>query len=198
MGRAGAALIDLSAMTLSLPVVQRLLVLSALAWALLPTWGGFAFGASYVLMALATRSRLRRARALLEANLDKLSALAPEGLALARRFPLATVWPSSAERWGTTWQMTGLLALGLGGVFVLRALITMTAWYLLLLLPLAVQLVVGGAMARKLKLSERVREDLTDQRQTHDTTVALLRLRTTMGQWPPAPSPDPEVPAKTA
>lgn len=185
-------------MTLSLTVVQRLLVISALAWALLPTWGGFAFGASWILMALATRSRLRRARALLEANLDKLSALAPEGLALTRRFPLAYVWPSSAERWGTTWQMTGLLALGLAGVFGLWALVTWTAWYLLLLLPLAVQLVTGGAMARKLKVSERVREDLKEQRVTHDTTVALLRLKSTMGQWPPEPSPDPEAPDRAA
>lgn len=179
-------------MMLSLTVVQRLLVLSALAWAVLPDWGGVAFGASWLLMAIATRSRTRRARVLLEANLDKLSNATPEGLALARRFPLAYVWPSSAEKWGTTWQMTGLLALGLAVDFILRALLTWKGWYLSLLIPLAVQLLAGGVMARHLKVAERVTEDLKDLRRTHDTTVTLLRLKSSMGQWPPEPSPDPE------
>src|SRR4051794_15840281 len=116
-------------MVLSLKVVQRLLVVSALAWAIEPRWGGFAFLASWSLMAFATRSRTRRARQLLEANVDKLKTLPPEGLELARRFPLAYVWPSSAERWGSTWQMTGLLALGLAVAFGLRALLSMSAWY---------------------------------------------------------------------
>ena len=182
---------------LSLTTVQRLLVLSALAWAVLPVWGGFAFGASWLLLALATRSRLGRARALLEAHLDKVSTLSPEGLALTRRFPLGYVWPSSAERWGNTWQMTGLLALVLGVVFLLWALLTQTTWYLFLLLALAVQLVAGGAMSRKLKVNERVRDDLRDSRVLHDTTVTLLRLKTTVGQWPPEPSPDPEPPKAT-
>src|SRR3990167_5878095 len=104
-------------MALSLTVVQRLLVFSALAWAIVPVWGGFAFAASWLLMVFATRSRTPRARKLLEANLDKLNTLPPESLPLARRFPLAYVWPSSAERWGSTWQMTGLLALGLAVAF---------------------------------------------------------------------------------
>lgn len=183
-------------MALSLTVVQRLLVFSALAWAIVPVWGGFAFAASWLLMVLATRSRTRRAKQLLEANLDKLNTLPPESLALARRFPLAYVWPSSAERWGSTWQMTGLLALGLAVAFGLRALLSMTAWYLFLLIPVAVQLVAGGAMARHLKVAERVLEDLKPQRLTHDTTMTLLRLKSTLGQWPPEPSPDPEPPRK--
>ena len=185
-------------MVLSLNVVQRLLVVSALAWAIAPQWGGFAFLASWLLMVLATRSRTHRARQVLEANVDKLNTLPPEGLALARRFPLAYVWPSSAERWGSTWQMTGLLALGLAVAFGLRALLTMTLWYLWLLIPVAVQLVAGGAMARNLKVAERVLEDLKPQRQTHETNVTLLRLKTTVGQWPPEPSPDPEPPRKAA
>ena len=177
-------------MTLSLTVVQRLLVISALAWALAPVWGGFAFAASWLLLIFATRSRLRRARQLLENNLDKVSTLTPEGLALARRFPLAYVWPASADAWGTTWQMTGLIAALLSGVFALRALITWDPSHLVLLIPLVVQLLAGGGMARRLKVAERVREDLKELRMTHDTTVALLRLKTTAGQWPPEPSPD--------
>lgn len=184
-------------MSLSLSVVQRLLVFSALAWAIAPVWGGFAFGASWLLMVFATVRRTRRARALLEANVEKLSTLPPEGLALARRFPLAYVWPSSAERWGGTWQMTGLLALGLAVAFGVRALLEWQAWYLFLLIPLAVQLLAGGAMARHLKVAERVLEDLKPQRLTHDTNVTLLRLKTTVGQWPPEPSPDPEAPRKS-
>ena len=179
-------------MTLSLNVVQRLLVLSALAWAVLPWWGGFAFGASWLLLALATRSRTRRARALLEANLDKLGALPPEGLALARRFPLAYVWPSSAEQWGTTWQLTGLLSLILAGAFCVWALATWTSGYLFLLIPLVVQLFVGGELARRIKLAERVRDDLKDELSPHNTTLTLLRLKTAVGQWPPEPSPDRE------
>ena len=185
-------------MVLSLNVVQRLLVISALAWAIVPQWGGFAFLASWLLMVIATRSRMLRARHLLESNLDKLSTLPPEGLALARRFPLAYVWPSSAERWGSTWQMTGLLALGLAVAFGVRALLTMTFWYLFLLIPVAVQLLAGGAMARHLKVAERVLEDLKPQRLTHETNVTLLRLKTTVGQWPPEPSPDRELPRKGA
>ncbi len=177
-------------MTISLIVVQRLLVISALAWALVPTWGGFAFAASWLLLVFATRSRVRHARQLLEMNLEKVSTLTPEGLALTRRFPLAYVWPASADAWGTTWQMTGLIAALLAGVFAIRALMMGDPWHLVLLIPLVVQLLAGGGMARRLKVAERVREDLKDLRATHDTTVALLRLKTAAGHWPPEPSPD--------
>ena len=179
-------------MTLSLSAVQRLLVLSALAWAVLPWWGGFAFGASWLLLALGTRSRTRRARAVLEANLDKLGTLPPQSVALARRFPLAYVWPSSAEQWGTTWQLTGLLSLILGAVFCGWALATWKVHYLVLLIPLVVLLFVGGDLARRIKLAERVREDLKHELSPHNTTLTLLRLKTAVGQWPPEPSPDPE------
>jgi hypothetical protein len=183
-------------MTISLTVVQRLLVITALLWALLPTWGGLAFAAAWLLMAVATYARNQKARLLLENNLDKLKTLPEEGLAFTRRFPLAYVWPSSAEQWGTTWQMTGLLSVFLAIVFVLRALFAWDPTILFLLIPVAVQLVAGGGMARKLKVGERVREDLKAMRVTHDTTVTLLRLKATVGQWPPEPSPDTE-PATT-
>ena len=182
---------------ISLSAVQKLLVISALAWAVSPRWGGFAFGAVWLLLAFATVSRTRKARALLEANLDKLSSISPEGLALARGFPLTYVWPASAEAWGTTWQLTALLALILSGVFGLWALSTWTSWYLLLLLPLTVQLFVGGTVSRRIKLAERVKDDLKDLRVLHQTTVTLLHLKKTVGQWPPEPSPDPEPGAKS-
>lgn len=179
-------------MNLSLTVVQRLLVASSLAWTFSPRWGGFALLASWVMLFVATRGRVRRAGEVLEANLDKLGTLPEEAVALARQYPLSFVWPSSAERLGTTWQMTGLLALFEGGIFVLWALGTQQWWHLLLLLPAAVQLVAGGWMARTLKLNERVNEDLQAHKPAHDKAATLLRLKTAVGQWPPEPSPDPE------
>ena len=182
---------------ISLPAVQKLLVISALAWAVAPRWGGFAFGAVWLLLAFATAQRARKARALIEANLDKLKSVPPEGLALVRRFPMTYVWPASAEGWGTTWQLTALLALLLSGVFGVWALFTWSAWYLFLLVPLAVQLFVGGTVSRRIKLAERVKDDLKDLRVTHETTLTLLHLKKTVGQWPPEPSPDPEPGAKS-
>lgn len=177
-------------MNLSLTTLQRLLVLSTLAWAFTPRWGGAAFGACVVLLALGTRNRNRRAAALLEAHVDRLSSLAPEALALARRFPLAAVWPNAAERWGTTWQLTGLLSLFLAGIFVLWALGTQQWWHLGLLVLLVAQLLLGGTMAQRLKLNERVAADLKDEKAHHDAAVTLLRLKAVTGQWPPEPDPD--------
>ena len=184
-------------MTISLSVVQQLLVLTALAWSIFPTWGGLAFGAAWSLLFIATRVRTQRARTLLGNHIDSLTTLPPESKSLMRRFPLHYVWPTSAEGWGTTWQLTGLLAVILAAAFVLRSLLSWDPVYLLLLIPLTVQLLAGGGMARHLKPNERVREDLKDLRITHETTTTVLRLKRTLGQWPPEPAPDPEVePAK--
>lgn len=177
----------------SVDTVQRLLVVSALAWAITPTWGGFAFGAGWALLAVGSLRRARQASALLEASAGTvLSALTPEALAHAKRYPLAYVWPSSAERWGSTWQLAALLNLILSVVFAAWSLLTFSLWRLGFLLPLAIGVVVGGSMARRIKIAERVKQDLTSLRVTHDTLTTLLQLKKTMGQWPPAPSPDPE------
>jgi|GEM_PF-2722066 Flp pilus assembly protein TadB len=176
----------------SLPTIQRLLVISALAWAIFPRWGGFAFGASWVLLLAGSMNRRARAAKLLAANETTLKTLTPEALALARQYPLAYVWPSTAERWGTTWQLSALLALILGGVFAAWALFSMTSWYLVLLAPLVVVLFVGGVMSRRIKIAERVKQDLKSDRPAHDAIVTLLSLKTAVGQWPPEASPDPE------
>ncbi len=181
---------------LSLQTLQRLLVLSAVLWTLFPRTGGFAFGATWVLLTLGTMNRTRRARAILETHLGTtLGALTPEAQALAKRFPLATVWPSTAERWGVSWQLAALLSLIMGGVFMAWALFTTTPSYLLFLLPLAVMLVGGGTMSRVLKMAERVKGDLKDLQPAHDALTTLVALKTAVGQWPPEPSPDPEPPA---
>lgn len=183
-------------MSISLSVVQQLLVLMSLAWGIFPTWGGIAFASAWLLLFFGSRSRTRRARQLVDEHAEKITTLTPESRALMQRFPLAYVWPQSAESWGSTWQLTGTLSLFLAAAFALRALISWDARYLLLWIPVAGILVSGGAMARHLKVQERVREDLKDLRMTHDTTKTVLHLKTTAGQWPPEPSPDPAVEKK--
>jgi hypothetical protein len=183
-------------MTISLSVVQQLLVITALAWGIFPTWGGIAFASAWLLLFFGSRARTRRAKQLMAEHGGKFTTLTPESHALMARFPLAYVWPASAEGWGTTWQLTGLLSLFLAAAFALHAFIQWDARYLLLLIPLVGLLISGGAMARHLKVHERVREDLKDLRITHDTTKTLLHLKTTVGQWPPEPPPDPVVEAK--
>lgn len=179
-------------MTISLSVVQQLLVVSALIWALVPTWGAIAFGSTWLLLLFGSRARTRRARQLVAEHAEKLTTLTPESRALMARFPLAYVWPASAEGWGSTWQLTGTLALFLAVAFGAQAVIRWDPRYLLLWIPIVALLISGGAMARHLKVHERVREDLKDLRMAHDTTKTLLHLKTTVGQWPPEPSPDPE------
>jgi hypothetical protein len=183
-------------MTISLSVVQQLLVISALVWGLFPTWGTMAFGSTWLLLFFGSRARTRRAKKLVAEHAEKLTTLTPESRALMARFPLAYVWPRSAEGWGTTWQLTGTLSLFLGAAFGLQALIHWDARYLLFWIPVVGLLISGGAMARHLKVQERVLEDLKDLRITHDTTMTLLSLKTTMGQWPPEPTPDPIVEKK--
>lgn len=175
----------------SVETVQRLLVVSALVWAVAPTWGGFAFGAGWVLLAFGSMRRTQQASALLEASAGTvLTALPPETLTHAKNYPLAYVWPSSAERWGGTWQLAALLCVILSGVFAAWSLFTFSLWRLVYLVPLALGVVLGGAMSRRIKIAERVKQDLTSLRVTHDTLTTLLHLKRTMGQWPPAPSPD--------
>jgi hypothetical protein len=182
-----------------LTTLQQLLVVSAAAWAISPRWGGFAFAASWVLLWLGSRNRTARAAKVLEANVRTLSALAPEALEHARTYPLAYVWPTTAERWGTTWQMSGLLSAILGGVFGAWALFTFTLWYLIFLVPLAATFLTGGAMARRIKVAERVKEDLQALRPLHDRISTVLGLKLTLGQWPPEPAPDlPPPPAPKA
>jgi len=179
----------------SLPTIQRLLVLSALGWAIFPRWGAFAFGAVWVLLLLGSRTRTTRARAVLDANVGVLTALNPAELAHAQKYALTYVWPSSAERWAMTWQMTGLLSLILGAVFGAWALFTLSAWYLVFLVPLAATLLAGGGMARRLSIAERVKEDLKALRPLHERVATVLGLKVTVGQWPPEPSPDPQAEA---
>jgi hypothetical protein len=175
---------------LSLTTVQRLLVLSALGWAIFPKWGAAPFFASWVLLALASRQREKQARELLSANPDALGTFPEETKQHMSRYALSYVWPQVAEKWGTTWQMAGLLCLLLGGVFLLWSLLTFTLWYLAYLVPIVAGLFTGGAVARRIKIHERVREDLKDVKSLHDSVSIVVNLKTAAGKWPPRPPPE--------
>jgi hypothetical protein len=176
----------------SLKTLQKLLVLSALAWALLPTWGGLVYASSFVVLAVGTASRVRAARAILDEHRETLAkGLSAETLEWMRRFPFVYVWRDSAKQWGTTWRMSGILAIFLAPWFAIRALFLRETWELALLAPLLVLLVVGVRIALRLELTEL----LTDAKwrafgPRHEEAVRYLGLRAAAGLWPPVRSPD--------
>ncbi len=177
---------------MSLRVLQKLLVISALAWALLPTWGGALYAASVVVLAVGTVRRVRAARVILDAHREALSrGLSADTLDWVRRFPLVYVWKDSARQWGTTWRMSGLLALLLAPWFAIRALAFQETWELALLIPLAAMLLVGVRVALRLEVGEL----LTDAKwrafgPRHEDALRYLGMRVAAGLWPPEPSPD--------
>jgi hypothetical protein len=141
-------------------------------------------------LALASRQREKQARELLSANPDALGTFPEETKQHMSRYALSYVWPQVAEKWGTTWQMAGLLCLLLGGVFLLWSLLTFTLWYLAYLVPIVAGLFTGGAVARRIKIHERVREDLKDVKSLHDSVSIVVNLKTAAGKWPPQPPPE--------
>lgn len=176
---------------MSLKATQYLLVLCAFAFMLTPVWGGLAYAAAWVALAVGTTVRVRRARRVLNEHYAKLGPLPPEAAAWARRFALAYLWPESAKGWGTTWQMTGLLALLLAP-FVAGHALLFQAWGLLwLLLPLAASVLVGGSMALRLKVTERMNDETPKgDKALHDALATKVALKSAVGLWPPEPSPD--------
>lgn len=175
---------------ISLNTVQRLLVLSAVAWAIVPRWCGFAFAAAWVVLAIGSRQRASAARKLIAANPDALGKFPDETRAHLDKYALSYVWPELADKWGITWQLAGLLCVILSFVFGAWALFTFSLWPLLFLVPLAVGVYGGGAMARRIKIAERVKEDLKALKGTHDALILVVRMKTGAGQWPPAPPPE--------
>ena len=175
---------------ISLSTVQRRLVVSALAWAIVPRWCGVAFAAAWALLALGSAQRTSRARKLIAANPDALGKFPDETKAHLEKYALGYVWPEVAEKWGTTWQLAALLCIILGVVFGGWALFTFSLWPLLFLVPLVVGVFVGGGMARRLKIAERVKEDLKGLKATHDAIILVVKLKSGAGQWPPEPPPE--------
>ncbi|MFT3711070.1 MAG: hypothetical protein QM817_25870 [Archangium sp.] len=176
---------------ISLTWVQRLLVLSMLAAAIYPRFGLFAFGASWALLAVGTVQRTSKARKLLAENPDALGAnFPPETKAHLQKYPLTYVWPELAEKWGTTWQMGGLLCIILGLALAAWALFSLSLWPLFMLPVLFVALLVSGTIARNIKISERVKDDLKELKGTHEALMLVVRMKSGAGQWPPQPPPE--------
>lgn len=176
---------------LQLSTLQKLLLFSAIAWAIWPVWGALAFSACVLMLALGTLSRLRAARGHLASQTEALEKLSDEPRALIHRFPLTYLWPNSAQSWGTTWQYTGLLTLLVSAVTVVRALLTQQWWMLSMLATLPVVLIGGGLVGRYLRPEGRFTQDLAAHSAAHHTLQLWLNLRRAAGFWPPAPSPDP-------
>lgn len=177
---------------MSLKTLQKLLVLSALAWALLPTWGGLVYASSFVVLAVGTSSRIRAARAVLDQQQETLTkGLSAETLAWVRRFPFFYVWKDTAKQWGTTWRMSGILAIFLAPWFAIRALFLRETWEFSLLVPLLVLLVVGVRIALRLEVAELVTDaKWSEFAPRHEDAMRYLGLRAAAGLWPPVPSPD--------
>lgn len=177
---------------MSLKTIQKLLVLSALAWALLPTWGGLVYASSFVVLVVGTASRIRAARAVIEQHQEALAkTLSRETLDWVRRFPFVYVWKEDAKRWGTTWRMSGMLALFLAPWFAIRALFLGETWEFSLLVLLAVLLVVGVRVALRIEVAELLEEEKWRAfRPRHEDALRFLGLRAAAGLWPPVPSPD--------
>lgn len=172
----------------SLTTVQRLLFLSAIGWAVFPRWGAAAFAASWALLFVGSRQRVSLARKIIAEQGQALTNDA-EARTLLEQFPLWYLWPQVAEKWGSTWQLSALLCLLLGGVFLVWAALSQTLWFLAYLVPLTAGIFLGGGAARRLKIHERVREDLKGQKALHDSLAIRVQLKTAAGQWPPQPAP---------
>lgn len=177
---------------MSSKTVQKLLVIAALAWALLPTWGGLLYAAAFVTLLMGTVSRVRAARGLVDAHREALAkGLSDDALAWVRRFPFFYVWPEGAKEWGTMWRMNGMLALFLAPWFAIRALFFKETWEYALLLPLFVSLVVGVRVALRLEVIDLLKEPRWRRfGPRHDEAQQYLSMRRTAGLWPPEPSRD--------
>lgn len=167
-------------------------MVSALVWALIPTWGGLFYASSWVVLAVATASRVRAARAIVDAHREELTkGLSDDTLKWVRRVPFVYVWRDAAKEWGTTWRMTGILALFLVPWFAVRALLFRESWELWLIGPLLILLVVGVRVALRLEVQELIKEERWKANAPHHEDAArYLMLRSTLGKWPPVPSPD--------
>lgn len=173
-----------------------LVVISALAWAAMPMWGWAAMLAVLVLLAVATRRMVRNAREALEPHFELLAVTDDEGRNFLRRYALTFLWPEAAERWMKPWIILGPLGIFLGVVFIGRAFFAWNFWFLAMLFPIAVMVVIGGTLARFLDMKERLLTDLAPFKTTWDQAMMRASLRRAMRVWPPVQAPD-EVPTST-
>ncbi|MGV3624449.1 MAG: hypothetical protein ACO1OB_26760 [Archangium sp.] len=167
-----------------------LVVLSVLAWAAMPLWGSSAVLAVLLLLAIATRRMIHAARTTLEPHFEILGVTDEAGRDFIRRHALTFLWPDAAKRWTKPWVILGPLAIFLALAFIGRAVLTWNPWVLLLLLPTALLLLLGGSMARFFDVDERLTTDLAGFKATWDQAMTRASLRRISRAWPPSEAPD--------
>ena len=167
--------------------LQLLLVVGALAWGLAPVWGGYGFGAIYLLMVLTVIAKRRAARKKLAAHAEELAkSLRPEAVAWAQKHPLFYVWPQAAQAWGLTLKM-GSLLMGLLSIwFVVRGFLFLQPWVWLCILPATVVFFVGVTWGSRLDLDDLVQDEKwVAERTLHDEVKRVLALQSLAGKWSP-------------
>lgn len=167
--------------------LQLLLVAGAVAWALAPVWGGYGFGAIFLLTALTIFSKRRAARKKLAAHVEELGkSLTPEAVAWAQKHPLFYVWPEAAQAWGTTLKMTSLVMGLLSLWFLVRGFFFVQPWVWLCIAPATAVFFVGVTWGSKLDLETLLADDAKKpQKALHDEVKKVLTLQSLAGKWAP-------------
>ncbi len=167
--------------------LQLLLVASAVAWGVAPIWGGYAFGAVYLLAVLTVLSKRRAAKKKLVAHAEELArSLPPEAVAWAQKHPLFYVWPQAAQAWGLTLKMASLTMGLLSLWFVVRGFLFVQPWVWLCVVPATAVFFAGVTWGSRLDLDEMVKDEkLAEQRKLHDETKKVLALQSLAGKWSP-------------
>jgi hypothetical protein len=164
--------------------IQGLLAFGVLSWAVAPMWGGYAFGAVYLLTLLTLVLRRRAAGKKLGGHAGELSkSLPPEAVEWAQRYPLFYVWPEAAKSWALTMTLISLAMVGLSLLFVARGLFFVQPGVWVAVAPAAGVFFVSGVMARGLDLDELVGR--VGQRATHDEVKRVLTMQSHAGTWSP-------------
>ena len=167
--------------------LQLLLVASAAAWGIFPVYGGYGFGAAYLLVLLTVLAKRRAARKKLAAHVEEMGKSLPaEAVTWAQKHPLFYVWPQAAQAWGLTLRMTSLVMLLLSIWFVVRGFFFLQPWVWLCVAPATVVFFLGVTWGSRLDLDEFVKDEkLAGQRALHDEVKKVLTLQSLAGKWAP-------------
>jgi hypothetical protein len=165
-----------------LSTIQKLLVGSALLWAVFPVWGLPAFAAAWVVLAVGTVKRRRQALVSLEPQVEELSRhLRTETIDWVRKQAFFYLWPETSKEWGTTWRLSGFLSMILAGVFVARAIFFREFGNLGLLLPLLLVFVAAAWVSLGLMGEGVNSSEWEKHKPEHLEAMGVLGLRKTVG-----------------
>jgi hypothetical protein len=170
----------------SLKAAQRLILLSGVLWAVLPSWGVPIFAAAVVLVMLQIVQRTRQARRFVVERRDELGrVLAAPALAQLEAAPLHYVWPDESRAYVATLRMATLVLLILVPVFAVRALLLDRAdgWALV---PVAIFFLSAGRLAARLDVDGASKDEATEA--LHKQVMAVVTMKALAGQWAPPPA----------